>query len=232
MAEQLAPDHGTVGSRFALLIAGALLFGCASSGTSRRADHYLRYVAFEVPVNEHVTLRWQKRRMPLKVHLPRPPEGFVSDPEAVWDSVRDGITDWADVAADGVPSFRFVDDAGEADIPIVWERKSSGGDAWYIAFAGYDIQPFARRFGVSHIVITARREDGSEASLGILYQTVLHEMGHALGLGGHSPDRADIMYPKISGSRAEGLSPRDRETLRLLYHRPNGHRVTGARRGD
>ena len=175
-------------------------------------------------------LRWQKRKMPLKIHLPKPPEGFVSDPQAVWDSVRDGVTDWADVAAPGIPRFSFVDSPGDADIPIVWERKSSGGDKWYIAFASYDIDPFARRFGISHILVTARREDGSEPSLGILYETVLHEMGHALGLGGHSPDPEDAMYSRIVGGRDEGLSARDRETLRLLYERPNGHRVAGARR--
>ncbi|MCP5066109.1 MAG: matrixin family metalloprotease [bacterium] len=179
-----------------------------------------------------MTLRWQKRKMPLKIHLPRPPADFVDDPEAVWDSVRDGVPDWTDVAAPGIPSFVFVDEPGDADIPIVWERKSLGGDRWYIAYAAADIDVFAQRFGIAHILVTARRQNGSEPSLGILYETVLHEMGHALGLAGHSPEQGDIMYPRIMGGRDEGLSARDRETLRLLYKRPNGHRVAGARRAD
>ncbi len=58
--------------------------------------------------------------MPLRVHLPAPPDSMFSDPEAVVDSVRDGILDWSDVAKPGVPSFVFVDAAGDADIPIVW----------------------------------------------------------------------------------------------------------------
>ncbi len=170
--------------------------------------------------------------MPLKIHLPKPPDDFVDDPEAVWDSVRDGVTDWTDVAAPGIPSFVFVDNAGDADIPIVWERKSLGGDRWYIAYAASDIDVFAQRFGIAHILVTARRGDGSEPSLGLLYETVLHEMGHALGLAGHSPDKADIMYPRIVGGRDERLSARDRETLRLLYKRPNGHHIAGARQAD
>ncbi len=180
-------------------------------------------------MNENVTLRWQKRQMPLRVYLPKPPEGFVSDPEAVYDSVVDGVKDWEDVAGPGLPSFVWVDEPGDADIPIVWDRRMQNG-AWFIAYAKYDLNWAARRFGVAEVLVTARRNDGQAASLAELYQTVLHEMGHALGLGGHSPDNGDIMYRSIG--KATGLSPRDRETMRLLYQRPNGHRVTGARSAD
>jgi predicted Zn-dependent protease len=62
-------------------------------------------------------------------------------------------------------------------------------------------------------------------------------MGHALGLGGHSPNPEDLMYGFIdtqapaAGSEEPGeLTARDRETLRLLYRRPMGARVSGARR--
>ena len=72
--------------------------------------------------------------------------------------------------------------------------------------------------------------DGSLADLHNLYAAMLHEMGHALGLGGHSPERADIMYPRVRRSAEEGLSRRDRNTLRALYTRPVGARIHGARR--
>jgi predicted Zn-dependent protease len=41
-------------------------------------------------------------------------------------------------------------------------------------------------------------------------------MGHALGLAGHSPSTADIMYRSTYDSKAEGLSEADRATLRAL----------------
>jgi len=216
----------------AVLLAAALGAACAAGsgrGAGDDSDDYIRYVAFRVPGGESVLLRWPERRMPLRVHLPRPPAEFVADPDAVFDAVRDGISDWSDAAGPGLPAFAFVDDAGAADIPIVWAAEPDGD--WYIAHCAWDVDVFARRFGVSRILVTARWGDRREASLDDLYHTVLHEMGHALGLGGHSPAQGDVMYWRVSG-KASGLTARDRETLRLLYARPIGHRVIGARRSD
>lgn len=208
------------------LIATLACLACAGSGGPNDDGDYLRYVAYEVPGNEHVLLRWEERQMPLKVHLPRPPAELASDPEAVFDAVRDGITDWADVAAPGLPSFEFVENAGDADIPIVWDDEPSG---WFLAHCVYHVHARQRRFGIARILVTTRWH-GREASLEDQYRVMLHEMGHALGLTGHSPDPGDILYAR--GQAAPGLSDRDRETLRLLYASPIGKRVSGARNAD
>lgn len=186
-------------------------------------EHYLRAVTYELPGHERVLLRWPVKKMPLRVHLPPPPDGLFADPEAILDSVRDGVTDWTDVAAPGVPSFRFVDDPGRADLRIRW-AASPMGDA-YVAYCAPQIDVFARRFGVEHILVTGRWQDGSIADLHDVHQVMLHEMGHALGLGGHSDDPDDVMYPQARSQRVPGLSARDRATLRALYARPIGARA-------
>ena len=199
---------------------------CAASPGSSRGT-YLRWVTFEMPVNDNVLLRWPQRQMPLRVHLPDPPEGLFADPAAVSGAVRAGVLDWSDVVAPGLPSFTFVDDPGAADIPIVWAAEPDGD--WYVAHCAYAINPMQRRFGVSRIVVTGRWGDQRVAEVEEIYETMLHEMGHALGLGGHSPDPGDIMYASIRGA-ATTLSERDRQTLIALYERPIGKRVVGAKR--
>jgi predicted Zn-dependent protease len=165
--------------------------------------------------------------MPLKVHLPRPPDGLFEEPDGIFDSVRDGILDWTDVASPGVPSFEFVEDKGDADIPIVWAAEPDGG--WYIAFCAYEGLGQARRLSVSHILVTGRWQDGRLADLHDVHRVLLHEMGHALGLMGHSPDSGDIMGGPPREDVA-GLSQRDRTTLKMLYARPIGTRILGAKR--
>jgi hypothetical protein len=117
------------------LLAAELACGAhtPSPGPARDADNYLRWVAVRMPVGgESLLLRWPDGSMSLKLHLPRPPDGLFQDPEAIHDSVRDGILDWTDVAGPGIPRFVFVDNKGEADIPIVWTAQPDG--SWYIAF--------------------------------------------------------------------------------------------------
>jgi hypothetical protein len=162
-----------------LLGVAALAAGCAGGAREGRtpADDYLRYVGFDLPFDENVLLHGSRRQMPLRVHLPQPPEGFYADPVALHDVVRDGVTDWTDVADPGMPSGR-----------------------------------------------------GKEPAFDVIYGTMFHELGHALGLAGHSPDPNDVMG---RGARLDrSPTERGRATLRALYAKPNGHRVTGPKRVD
>ena len=60
-------------------------------------------------------------------------------------------------------------------------------------------------------------------------RVLLHEVGHALGLAGHSPLDTDIMGGPPRQD-VTSLSQRDRNTLKALYARPIGARVHGAKR--
>ncbi len=206
-----------------------LCLACAAP-QQRRSDDYLRYVGFDLPFNENVLLHWSRQQMPLRVHLPDPPQGFYTDPEAVRDVVRESVTDWTDAAGPGLPSFAFVATPGEADIQIDWALESPD-PSWYIAFCVFSQTVFSKRFAVDRILVIARWR-GGEPSLDAIYATLLHEMGHALGLGGHSPNPADVMYGRANADARPELTERDRATLRALYAKPNGHRVTAPRRAD
>lgn len=188
---------------------------------------YLKYVSFDLAGNERVLLRWQKRQMPLKVYMPEPPAGLFEDPEVVQAAVRRAILDWTDTAGDGIPSFEFVDSSRDANIPIDWAEEADGD--WYIAHCSYDIQQMARRFGVNRILITGRLSNGSVAAPQFVHAVMLHEVGHALGLGGHSPIPTDIMYAGVDLGFDAELTSSDKLTIKELYSKPNGKRMVGAR---
>jgi predicted Zn-dependent protease len=86
-----------------------------------------------------------------------------------------------------------------------------------------------RRFTVENVLITAWYRDGTQVSAGDIHRTLRHEMGHALGIAGHSPNPEDIMYA-LAPSTSQKLTDRDRETLRKLYAKPNGTVLAGVRR--
>jgi len=206
-----------------------LVLACAGIGTSEEGDatspDYFRYAAFDGPLGEAVVSRWEKRKMPLRVHLPPPPVGLYDDADEVYDYVRDGVLDWTDVVEPGVPSFEFVDDVAGADIPFQWDIESTLESQ--IAYCQSYVQPKTYRFSVESCLVTGRWL-GTVASLDQIHAMVLHEMGHALGILGHSPEPQDIMFAIVDAEQ-DGLSDRDRATLKKLYERPIGSRVAGAR---
>jgi hypothetical protein len=50
-----------------------------------------------------------------------------------------------------------------------------------------------------------------------IQRTALHEVGHALGIQGHSPSANDIMYYAVNHQRPGYLSKRDVKTLLKMY---------------
>lgn len=198
----------------------------SAMGNDQADEDYLRLVVVRDSFSSTYLMHWPKRKMPLEVSLPVPPEGLFENPNEVRLAVRRAILEWEDVVEPGVPSFSFVDDPGDADIPIVWAEEPDGD--WYIAFCAYDVS-VPSRFGVSHILVTGRWRDGHVASLRDIYSTIVHETGHALGLMGHSDSPEDVMWPWVNSRIGSGLSPSDENTLRKLYE--HGNRRYIGRRG-
>ena len=69
--------------------------------------------------------------------------------------------------------------------------------------------------GRTKVLITI--DVASTASSGALVAVTIHELGHAVGIGGHSPDPNDVMFAAPTVTRP---SRADARTLRYVLHRP------------
>ena len=69
-------------------------------------------------------------------------------------------------------------------------------------------------------ILTKNKYNNEKMPLTIVYNTMLHELGHALGILGHSQDSGDVMYKEITPKYHYDLmsfSDRDIETFKILY---------------
>ena len=69
------------------------------------------------------------------------------------------------------------------------------------------------------IIFNVRDYNDEYLNANQVYRVALHEIGHALGLLGHSEDKEDIMYmsDKDTYTGIKNITERDLNTLRLLY---------------
>ncbi len=120
----------------------------------------------------------------------------------------------------GKVQFKLVDNLLESNINVVWRRidRKALGHCQFNYDASNRLYGAEVSIGLSDGVICQKYMAEGE-----VYHTILHEFGHALGLG-HSPYDTDIMYtPHKYG--VVSLSKRDVRTLQWLYKLNQGTTV-------
>jgi predicted Zn-dependent protease len=226
--------------------------------------NYLPFMTHRTPGGPEgdalVFCRWPEEAMPLPVHVARPeiPSALQDEfapraPEAYVRAVERALRTW-EGELDGHVRFRLVDDPEEARIVLRVvgaqapvpdpERQVLGEtpDAGRCRVLGRD--PDAERLLVAFEVAEVRLYVAD--ALGLLHPDLfewvaLHEIGHALGMRGHSPVPADLMY-EVARDRTvameshrvgvPGLSIEDVNSFVSLYELPNGAVFGHATGGD
>jgi predicted Zn-dependent protease len=158
---------------------------------------------------------WQRSDFPIKVAIWSDPE--MKDLKAPFrQAVIDAFNRWKD-ASGGWLRFQIVDDQRQAKIVcklvgvMRGNKYEGGGEKLGETLGDYDNKN-ADVLGFSRVEIFWD-EDSNPAHL---RSTVLHEVGHALGLG-HSNNTLDIMYPFVHPPYSEFPSRRDSASIRALY---------------
>ena len=156
-------------------------------------------------------------RMPIVARLGKTPPSV--DPERFEKAFHQAAKIWEE-ASGGVIRFRFADDSEEhVDLPVSWITHLPGrGRERHLGRAVLSrLTGNSDSFHVKMEIGVYDRESGRELTDQEALTVCLHELGHAIGLWGHSDHEEDIMSP---ASAARAPTQRDAATLRALYQMP------------
>lgn len=139
------------------------------------------------------------------------------------DMVLRALKEW-EARSNGLVSFRPVGNLFDSKVNLTWkrvDRKSLG----LCKFEYNQNRMFTAEveIGLSDGIIHRQYMDDNE-----VYHTILHELGHSIGLG-HSTDKKDIMYTPHQYGIVH-ISDNDIKTLEYMYNLPIG--LSGKQMGE
>lgn len=175
--------------------------------------------------SDNKILRWDTTKFPLKVYIKN---NSQSAPQYYQDVIRKAFLQWQE-STENFINFKFIDNEKEANIvvsinPSTDMKKCEQEDCKYtVAYTTPLISGDLLK--KMDILFYDSNNLGQSFSQREIYNTALHEIGHALGIMGHSYNKDDIMYLETNQndyfnkfrSDFQLISQTDLNTLNLLY---------------
>lgn len=173
--------------------------------------------------NNKIT-RWPLQRFPLRVWI-EAGAGVPGYRDSFGQALYDSFTAWAQ-ASQGRLLFTQVQNPNIADILCSWT-----GNPFDVRQTGSNVEqgicqlhtaerlsdPVIQIERANIRILTVDREKQKPLSDDDMKKTCLHELGHALGLNGHSNNNHDIMFFSVSPTVWPVLSKRDKATILRIY---------------
>lgn len=160
--------------------------------------------------------RWNPSSFPLKVYMAKDgqtPKEYVAE-------VYNAFSTW-EKETGGFMSFKYVDNPHSANFVCNFKSdlKNRGCDNNGAGMAAYQYFTYKNdgRIDKSVVNFSAYACNGQPWSKDFFYSCALHEIGHGLGLRGHSTNKHDLMYPVASSGGRMKVSRADMNTLRAVY---------------
>ena len=182
----------------------------------------------QAPTNGNI-IRWNPKTFPLKVYIDY--DTTSKYPEYYNWAITRAFNQWTQAV--NFLSFIFVSNEENADIILDLEgTPNTGCQEAGCKYVLAHTEPVIKNNILKKMIITIYDKDATGAFFSDkeLYNTVLHEIGHALGVMGHSYSTDDLMYlqnqvasnPKTvfiqSKFITQYISPKDEATMKLLYN--------------
>lgn len=167
--------------------------------------------------------RWSQQKMPIRVFIAQgtPAIGFR---ESFGQDLSDALNEWSQATESRV-TFMLVSDLTQADIYCDWTA-----DPNHIVQSGTAVEGGLTRLTAqqrdngpdvqisrARMTILTTGGGGSPRTDNEMKKVCLHEVGHAMGLNGHSGSNQDIMFYSEINSDWPVLSARDKSTIERLY---------------
>jgi Flp pilus assembly protein TadD/predicted Zn-dependent protease len=165
---------------------------------------------------QRAIVKWDPAQMPISVYIEKDSKATDFKPSYP-DLAAQSFQAWESVSNDKI-KFKFVEQPNSADIKLRWSANSKdvsqpaeGGEA-KVARGPDGIG------NVSITILTVLPVKELLVNDALIHYICLHEIGHALGMVGHSSRAGDIMYCSLPMDyEKRTLSDRDAKTLQHLY---------------
>lgn len=163
--------------------------------------------------------RWSVLKMPIRLWVDKSPVGVGYFQQGFPFQVKKAMDQWV-TALNNEVEYVLVDTPDQADIRVSWintiDTKGFKTDTGITYTAGVTVPNIVKEQLVTMDVRLSTFDiKGQPQGQDEIYLLALHELGHALGIRGHSQDPKDIMFAQNQG--IQKLSTRDINTIRQLY---------------